>query len=93
MNRFVTTLQSDGPQLSTIAELQRECPDCRPYINYKENETLPDDPAQAHKIDATSNNFILVNDVLYQVLMKKGNKVDHGCLKIVLPQMLRHEVL
>ena len=75
------TSSFDKTSLSNIVELQRQCPDCKLYIDYKEQNILPRNLSQAYKIDATSTNFILLHDVLYRVSMKKGNKLIMTYLK------------
>ena len=78
--------------MSKIAELQRECADCKPYIQYKEEDILPSNPQQAQKIEATSDHFILIDGVLYrQIVMRNSQRQESP--KIVLPKALRAEAL
>ena len=84
---------NSDPQFSSIAQLQRECPDCRPYIEYKEKNILPENATEAHRIECTSNSFLLDDEVLYRIIKKGGKKADKDSIKIVLPSSMRQEAL
>ena len=89
------TEDTHAVDLPRLEQLQRECPDCRPYIDFKESGTLPSDPKAAHKVETTSDNFILINKILHRVQYSKRQQVDHNVdqFKIVLPKSLRKEAL
>jgi len=75
--------------------LQREDDELSPYIEYLQNETIPEDNKLARSIIMQSQDYIIENDTLFHLYYPqgKGKQSDRVIKQLVLPKVLRNHVL
>jgi hypothetical protein len=79
-----------------LRELQRQCLDFQNIYAYLDQGILPDDNKLARKVNIESQQFSLLNNILYHWYQRRTNKMDRQEAhhqQIALPQVLREEAL
>lgn len=81
--------------MDRLKELQATDPACRRILDLLVHNKLPDDPKLARKIAIESENYALVNGLLYHFWFSDGaqKRKDRCYQQIVVPASLREEVL
>ena len=95
-NKEVDEDQPIQLQGEPVAELQKQCKDFCHIFNYLENNTLPDDKKLAHKTVIESDQYALLDGVLYhlyQPRVKNLNGPQRLIRQLALPGPSRPDVL
>jgi hypothetical protein len=81
---------TDSPNL---AQMQRDCSELRPLIDYLESGTLPDHDNDARRIILESERYVLDNQILYHMFTPRSKLTDTYTRQIAVPKSQRAEVL
>ena len=79
------TLASTGQHIGTWREAQLRDPTLRPYFDYLERETMPEDRTAARKLAAERSSFEIEDGVLYHV-------ERDGSLRVIPPEEKREQL-
>lgn len=89
------------PELTDIAQEQRECSDFKDIINYLENGILPKDSEKANVISAEANNqYVMSNGILYHLYTARSRNqkdqtidFDKVHIQLAVPRVKRKSIL
>ena len=79
-----------------MAALQQQCPDFQDIYNYLSKGSLPDDLKLARKITIESQQYSILNGILYHWYQRRGrklNKQERMIQQVALPRVLRESNL
>ena len=88
------TVESESNQ--SLSQLQWECKELSPYLQYLVHGTLPKDDNKARKLVFESENYIVVDDILYHYTSVRSRGVPkpmHLIRQLASPSQLREDVL
>ena len=88
--------QIDDEPVQSVSDLQWKCPELSPYLNYLVNNILPSDETQARKLIYESENYIVVDNVLYHYTTIRSRGVPKPMQlqrTLAVPTSLREDVL
>ncbi len=83
-------------QNENMPELQRQCEDLAPIIEYLETGTLPADKNKAKSVVYSSDQYVILNDILYHIYepRRKGvPKSQRYVRQLAVPKSCRREIL
>ncbi len=83
-------------QMQNIPELQRQCEDLAPVIEYLETGTLPSDTNKAKSVVHSSDQYVILDDILYHIYeaRRKGvPKSQRYVRQLAVPKQCRKEIL
>ena len=83
-------------QRPDLATLQQQCPDFQDIYNYLNTSSLPDDRKTARKITIESQQYSILNGILYHWYQRRGRKLneqDRMIQQVALPRVLREDAL
>jgi transposase InsO family protein len=81
---------TDSPNL---AQMQRDCSELRPLIEYLESGTLPANDNEARRVILESERYVLDNEILYHLFTPRRKTVDTHTRQIAVPKSQRADVL
>lgn len=78
-----------------IGELQRECPDFKFIYQYLEDQSLPEEEGQSQKVIQQSQQYELLDGVLYHMFQPRtrGKKHDRIIKQLACPRQFRDNLL
>ncbi|CAC5362588.1 unnamed protein product [Mytilus coruscus] len=83
-------------QKEDIANLQRKCPDFEDIYAYLNDGTLPENNKLARKVNIESQQYSLLNGILYHWYQRRTKKPDEQARQhqqLALPRVLRNDAL
>ena len=86
----------EGESNQSLSQLQWECKELSPYLQYLVHGTLPQDDNKARKLVFESENYIVVDDILYHYTSVRSRGVPkpmHLIRQLAVPSQLREDVL
>jgi hypothetical protein len=89
---FTTVIE---PTLVNVSDLQAQCNDCRPMIDYLLHGILPTDDAKARKLVLESDAYCIKQNVLHHIYYSKGKRLHEAepChFQLVVPTQLRPQI-
>ena len=96
IQRPQTLPKIESESLQSVSDLQWNCPELSPILQYKVNGIVPNDAAKARKLVAESDMYIILDNVLYHCtpLRSKGvPKPMQMQRQLAVPTQLREDVL
>ena len=96
IQRPQTLPKIESESLQSVSDLQWNCPELSPILQYKVNGIVPNDAAKARKLVAESDMYIILDNVLYHCtpLRSKGvPKPMQMQRQLAVPTQLREDVV
>lgn len=90
------TPKIENEELQSVSDLQWACPELSPYLLYLVNGTLPSDDKKAKKLVYESENYVVVDNVLYHYTSVRSSGIPKPMplqRTLAVPTPLREDVL